>query len=113
MKTLLPLLAAAAVAAQSQVQSQGCYSSAGSLENLGENIYQSTGYCTNACDKSIIATKGKECYCGDDLPPSGDKVEDSKCDIACAGYPYETCVSQFCEPERFRGLFLTSFHRRR
>ncbi|CZT15957.1 uncharacterized protein RCC_01797 [Ramularia collo-cygni] len=89
MKTLLPLLGAVAVAAQ--VQNEGCYSSSGSLQNHGKNIYQSTGACFTSCDKTVIGLTGSECYCGDEVPPFSDKVEDSKCSTPCPGYPYDKC----------------------
>lgn len=111
MKTILPILGAVAVAAQ--IQKQGCYSSSGSLENQGKNIYQSTGACVTSCEKSVIAITGTECYCGDDLPPASDKVADSNCNNPCAGYPYETCECSSNGLSDIRDVFLTEFCRRR
>ncbi|EMF11170.1 WSC-domain-containing protein [Sphaerulina musiva SO2202] len=82
------------VAAQT-VSHQGCYGSAGSLTSQGTYIYQSTGYCAVKCKnngKAVMATtNGTECYCGDALPAASDKVEDSKCNTPCVGYPMDTC----------------------
>lgn len=101
----LSLFFAAAAVATAKVTSQGCYSSAGSLQNQGTYIYQSTGYCVDSCSSSVIATtKGNECYCGDEVPPASDKVADSMCNIACVGYPYDKC--KFARSEAFLALVL-------
>ncbi|KAJ5082829.1 hypothetical protein N7532_011872 [Penicillium argentinense] len=74
---------------------EGCYSSAGSLSDSKEYTYQSTGYCSTRCsgmNASVLATTdSKYCLCGDSLPPSSDKVDKSKCDSTCQGYPEEMC----------------------
>lgn len=89
------------VAAQT-VSHQGCYGSAGSLTSQGTYIYQSTGYCAVKCKnngKAVMATtNGTECYCGDALPAASDKVEDSKCNTPCVGYPMDTCKIVTADP---------------
>ena len=92
---LSSIIGAVAVAAQTVTQ-DGCYSSAGSLQSYGTNIYQSTGLCAVNCQnmgKSAMALMGSECFCGDELPAASDKVDKSKCNTPCPGYPMNTCMA--------------------
>lgn len=95
------LLSAAAVAvANPQSVSQGivkrgCYSSTGSMSDKGEYIYQSQGACKDTCigeGKAVMAlTEGSTCWCGDEVPSSAEKVDDSNCQTPCQGFPEERC----------------------
>ncbi|UJO16454.1 Cell wall integrity and stress response component 3 [Fulvia fulva] len=89
--TLVSFLSA--VTAAAAWKSQGCYSSTGSLESQGTYIYQSAGYCADQCKASaaMALTGGDECFCGNELPPASSKVEDSRCDTTCFGYPADIC----------------------
>lgn len=93
---------AATISAQTSTQSGpgaietlDCYSSAGSLESLGEFTFQTSGYCQEQCfgqnNYVMATTDGSTCYCGDDLPPSSAKVDSSKCTEPCNGYDQEYC----------------------
>ncbi|ANB11709.1 Slg1p [Sugiyamaella lignohabitans] len=76
---------------------QGCYNSAGSMVSNGTYTWQSKSHCSTACSAlgySIIAThNGNECYCGNSLPPSSDKVDQNQCNVVCTGYGNEMCGS--------------------
>ncbi|KAI9676916.1 MAG: hypothetical protein M1817_006755 [Caeruleum heppii] len=95
------LLSAAAIAvanpqgAPKTMTSKGCYSSGGSLSDTGEWTWQSQGYCKDKCTsegKAVFAlTEGSNCWCGDELPSSDDKVDDSNCRSSCQGFPSELC----------------------
>ncbi|KJY02024.1 WSC domain containing protein [Zymoseptoria brevis] len=71
----------------------GCYSSSTPLESKGDWMYQSSGYCSGQCSGSaVFAMSGsKECWCGDQLPPVADKVDDTSCNQPCVGFPDDTC----------------------
>lgn len=71
----------------------GCFSSSGSLDDLGSYMYQASGYCLEKCSGQAITalTGGDTCLCGDIAPSLGDKVDNSKCSINCNGYPVEKC----------------------
>ncbi|KAJ5391346.1 hypothetical protein N7509_006836 [Penicillium cosmopolitanum] len=73
----------------------GCFSSAGSLGGSTTYTYQSTGWCSDHCTSKsasyFATTNGKDCLCGSSAPDSSDKVDTSKCDTQCAGYPENKC----------------------
>ncbi|PYH30813.1 WSC-domain-containing protein [Aspergillus neoniger CBS 115656] len=73
----------------------GCYSDSTPLKDQGTYTYQSDGYCQKLCLKdnySVFALhNGQDCLCGNLLPASSAKVDDSKCNIACAGWPSVDC----------------------
>lgn len=73
----------------------GCFSSKGSLGDSTSYTYQSTGWCSDHCSSksaSVFATtNGKDCLCGDSTPPSSAKVDGSKCDTSCQGFPDNKC----------------------
>ena len=76
--------------------SQGCYKSSGSLEFNAQLQYNTIGSCGNeACRGAGYAvggtTGGNQCWCGNTYPPKSDLVDDSKCDVGCAGYDKEAC----------------------
>ncbi|KAJ5820354.1 hypothetical protein N7474_005945 [Penicillium riverlandense] len=72
-----------------------CFSDPGTLENQGSYNYQSPGYCQAQCRKGHFTvaalSKGKDCWCGHDMPPKDKRVKDSKCNVACAGWPADKC----------------------
>ncbi|KAF9961167.1 hypothetical protein BGZ65_011152 [Modicella reniformis] len=67
------------------------------------DIYMSQEACTVHCKISLflfaITEGGSTCYCTNQQVPEGSKVEDSKCNKPCAGYPPETCGSAFLGAE--------------
>lgn len=75
----------------------GCYSSSKGLSNRTTYTFQSSGWCFDRCSgyKSAVfaLTAGSDCLCGDELPPSSDKVASSKCNVACDGWPQDMCMS--------------------
>ncbi|PWY92876.1 hypothetical protein BO70DRAFT_349169 [Aspergillus heteromorphus CBS 117.55] len=75
----------------------GCYTTPGELVAQGTYQFQSNGYCQQICTRqnhTVYALhNGNECSCGDQLPPSSDKVADTECDSPCSGFPSETCGS--------------------
>jgi cell wall integrity and stress response component len=75
----------------------GCYSSAGSLVDQGPWTYQTLGYCQPICVgalKPVLGlANGTNCWCGDSVPSAATKVDDSQCDVSCAGYGTDTCKS--------------------
>lgn len=74
-----------------------CYSSSEGLTNQTSYTFQSTGWCQDRCvgDNAAVfgLTGGSDCLCGDELPPSSDKVSDSKCSQPCDGWPQAMCMS--------------------
>lgn len=74
---------------------KGCFSSGDGLTKNSSYTYNSKGYCQTQCvpaDYAVQATyNSNECWCGDDLPPADDLVDDSKCDSPCAGIDTEMC----------------------
>ncbi|KAI5359158.1 Putative carbohydrate-binding WSC [Septoria linicola] len=74
---------------------QGCYSSQGTLRNRGAYAFESTGHCYQTCMASaspvLATTNGNECLCGDEVPAASKKVDDSTCNLSCAGYAMEKC----------------------
>ena len=77
---------------------KGCYSSVDPpLENYGNLEYASHGTCREICKNEnkmpvMALRRGTTCYCGKLLPSEDDKVDDELCDMACQGYPDETCM---------------------
>lgn len=74
-----------------------CYSSSKGLTNQTSYTFQSTGWCQDRCvgDNAAVfgLTGGSDCLCGDELPPSSDKVSDSECSQPCDGWPQAMCMS--------------------
>ncbi|KAK5130068.1 hypothetical protein LTR08_002501 [Meristemomyces frigidus] len=74
---------------------QGCFSSSDGLTDQGSWTYQTSGYCQPICvdaNQAVLATTGgTNCWCGDVLPQADSKVDDSKCNTPCDGYPAEEC----------------------
>lgn len=80
---------------------EGCYSAdsetiSAFYDSLGVFIFQSIGYCETTCTQSgytvAALMNGDECLCGSVLPPSGDLVTASSCDVPCEGYLMDTCT---------------------
>lgn len=75
--------------------SMGCYSAIESFDNQGPYTYQSPGHCQNQCAgknfEVAALSRGNMCYCGNKVPSDSAKIADDKCDIACNGWPAETC----------------------
>jgi len=76
---------------------EGCFKSAGNLKLNGTNTWQSKKTCHDLCvplAASVEATANtNECWCGNALPATADKVDDSQCNANCTGYPLEMCGS--------------------
>ncbi|MCJ1264329.1 hypothetical protein MMC22_004200 [Lobaria immixta] len=73
---------------------EGCFSSSDPLQDQGPWTFQSLGYCQDKCtglQKAVMAMKGANCWCGDEIPANSTKVADSKCNIKCNGFPSDIC----------------------
>lgn len=72
------------------IEMQGCYSSATGLTFANTYQYQSQGSCQTTCNAKNMPvmglTAGSDCWCGSELPPTNDKVEQSQCSHVCNGY---------------------------
>ncbi|KAI9834266.1 MAG: hypothetical protein M1819_003104 [Sarea resinae] len=77
------------------IVTKGCYSTGYPLEDQGAYTFQTSGYCQKVCvalNKPVMATTGgSNCWCGDELPPTSDKVADNQCNSPCQGYQQDTC----------------------
>jgi cell wall integrity and stress response component len=107
-QSILLLIAATSVSALQL----GCFSdnseTLSNFVNNGSYIFQSTGYCQQVCNTmghSYYALKGTNCWCGDAIPPISDMVDDSNCDIPCAGYARQNCMFIFSR-NKFDMIFL-------
>jgi len=73
----------------------GCYSSSEGISFNSTDKFNSMGYCSSQCrpiGKAVTAvTNSNACWCGDELPPTSSKVDDSKCSDICPGYGTESC----------------------
>ncbi|KAJ6017573.1 hypothetical protein N7451_000952 [Penicillium sp. IBT 35674x] len=73
----------------------GCYSSSLGMTNKTSAEFQSSGWCLDRCmgygAAAFALTGGSYCLCGDELPPSSDKVDSSNCDTPCPGWPKDDC----------------------
>lgn len=82
----------------------GCFDNGDVLANKTSYNFQSSGWCENHCsDKGALTfglTNGKECLCGNSLPPSSAKVSNSKCDSSCNGWPDDMCMLNFLDSSR-------------
>jgi cell wall integrity and stress response component len=76
----------------------GCYSSSEGMGNQTSYTFQSSGWCLDRCATSpynaaaFALTAGSDCLCGNELPPTSDKVASSKCNKACDGWPEDMCT---------------------
>ncbi|KAG0288618.1 hypothetical protein BGZ96_007601 [Linnemannia gamsii] len=81
--------------------SVGCFqnqldgSTGGSDIKSYQDIYMSQGACTNYCRTSgtayALTMDGSTCHCSNSAPQDSNKIDDSKCDKPCMGYPFEMC----------------------
>ncbi|CAI4049347.1 Wsc2p SKDI_14G0510 [Saccharomyces kudriavzevii IFO 1802] len=78
---------------------KACYS-ASDIRKLGLTYkgvyeYQSVSYCENECSgQAVVALfDGTGCYCGGSVSQvqSLTQLDASKCDVNCAGWPYQKC----------------------
>ena len=77
---------------------QGCFSSSGTLVFNSTPQYNTIGACAQticqAMGKAVGATTGgNQCWCGDEYPPMGSLADDSKCNVGCAGFNPQACMS--------------------
>lgn len=96
---------------------KGCFSSSGSLQDQGQNGFQSPGKCQCFCvnlGKPVMATSGgTNCWCGDLIPATSSKVDSGQCNAKCNGYDQLKCMYilsllMFSSKDRF---ILTIAHR--
>jgi cell wall integrity and stress response component len=75
---------------------EGCYSSSSGLSYNTSYQFNTKGYCQTQCvpgGYNVQATTNKtDCWCGNSVPPSSSKVDDSYCNDGCAGYGTEMCM---------------------
>ena len=76
-------------------QWEGCFSDPGTMKFNSIGQWQSKQNCHDACVPagfSVEATTNKSaCWCGNQLPPKANLVDNSKCNLNCTGYPQELC----------------------
>ncbi|KAI9723673.1 MAG: hypothetical protein M1812_000973 [Candelaria pacifica] len=74
---------------------KGCFSSSGSLQDQGQNGFQSPGKCQCFCvnlGKPVMATSGgTNCWCGDLIPAASSKVDSGQCNTPCNGFDKVNC----------------------
>jgi len=74
---------------------EGCFTISDALTDQGSYTFQTLGWCQPWCvrqNKSILGlSNGTNCWCGDAMPPSSQKVDDANCNTNCVGYPQQTC----------------------
>lgn len=77
------------------ITEEGCFSDDTPLQDMGPWTFQSSGNCQGICygmGKPVMAlANGSNCYCGDLLPASSAKTDDSNCNTPCQGYDKEMC----------------------
>jgi len=58
----------------------------------------SQGSCFNYCKTNqyqyALTEDGTSCFCSHEPPPESNRVEDTRCNKPCAGYPFEMCGSE-------------------
>ncbi|WPG97698.1 Hypothetical protein R9X50_00047900 [Acrodontium crateriforme] len=78
-----------------QLQYVGCFSNPGDLTDVNSYAYQTKSYCQPICvkqNKAVMGlSKGSDCWCGDDVPDSSTKVDDSNCNVGCFGFGSDMC----------------------
>lgn len=68
------------------------------LTKSDPSIWQSNGYCTNACKNvngksyALAIVQGSNCWCNDYVP--AEQVSTSQCNTPCIGFPYENCGNE-------------------
>lgn len=95
----LALAFALPVLASVTITQIGCYSDIPALKDQGTYTFQSQGYCEEKCQKGgfriAALTGGNQCLCGMELPLKKAKVDNSKCDMRCTGWPENNCALDF------------------
>ncbi|TVY43983.1 Cell wall integrity and stress response component [Lachnellula occidentalis] len=90
-------VAAYGASAPGPVVYKGCYNSSTGLTMNSTYTFNTQGYCQTQCaplNQAVLATKSStDCWCGNELPPTADLVDDSHCDAPCAGYGSQMCGS--------------------
>lgn len=77
---------------------QGCFSSPGELVYWGTPEYNSKDSCARATCKELMGKPvaatmgGNMCFCGDKYPPKAALVNDTNCNIGCAGFDWDACT---------------------
>ena len=75
---------------------KGCYNSSGGMQDAGGYIFQSSGYCQRVCvpmQKGVFGVHySSHCFCGDELPPDENKVDESQCNLGCSGTSADKCM---------------------
>lgn len=80
---------------------KGCYKKLpSSFEDAGPFTWQSKGHCKDDCKgKGVMALHdGSNCFCGDEIPATKEKTDDTDCDTNCDGFPEEKCRPFFLFP---------------
>ena len=74
---------------------KGCFSDPGNMIDMGPYTFQALGWCQPLCirlQKPYLAfVNGSNCLCGDSVPSSSNKVDDSNCQTPCEGFPGNSC----------------------
>ncbi|KAF9113105.1 hypothetical protein BGX27_002215 [Mortierella sp. AM989] len=123
MITIATILVIASLASVANAQTRlGCYASDLAVDTINEgtrtrtefsvipglsssfhDIYMSQGACSAFCKKNnfvyAILTSGTTCFCSNQSALEENRVEDSKCDAPCVGYPLEMCGSTFIDTD--------------
>ncbi|KAJ5288694.1 hypothetical protein N7478_001724 [Penicillium angulare] len=88
-------LALPLVAGSSSMSTLGCYSDVAGLTNVKQFTFQTHQYCIKQCTEEgfqfAVLKDGATCGCTSTVPLSTAKVDDDKCNSACAGWPEDEC----------------------
>lgn len=89
-------LALPLVAARSNSDNLGCYSTVAGLSSIEHYTFQSHGYCIEKCaksgDKYAALMGGNLCGCSKEAPAASAKVADNECNRTCDGWPGDQCT---------------------
>ncbi|KAL4971146.1 hypothetical protein BDW66DRAFT_163891 [Aspergillus desertorum] len=90
----------------------GCFSTAGSFQNLGTNVFQTVDYCINQCMDAgysrgdYAAVKESSCYCGDVDPAKDELVDDDQCTAQCPGMLLDCADDRLCGGNKTWSLYV-------
>ncbi|KAJ5116266.1 Carbohydrate-binding WSC subgroup [Penicillium angulare] len=88
-------LALPLVAGSSSMSTLGCYSDVAGLTSVKQFTFQTHQYCIKQCAEEgfhyAVLKDGATCGCTGTVPLSTAKVDDDKCNSACAGWPEDEC----------------------
>ena len=96
------LFAASTVTAQTYGADtvQGCYKNLNNYVFNQTFIYNTDGSCQKRCApagyNAMATTKGTDCWCGNSIPSDADKIEDTFCNVPCAGFGDNNCEYLDC-----------------